>query len=68
MCPSRRERYHLTIDIMRPYMGFVEVKAMLGQEIQHLPVCIHVGFNRCNDSRLFIQSQIDMSILSFIYI
>ena len=51
MCLSRRERCPLAIDIMRPYMGFVEVKAMLGQEIHHLPVCIHVGFNRCNDSR-----------------
>ena len=66
MCPSRRERCPLTIDIMRPYMGIVEVKAMLGQEIQHLPVCIHVGFNRCNDSRLFIQLQMDMSIFHII--
>ena len=66
MCPSRRERCPLTIDIMRPYMGFVGVKAMhcnVGTRNPAFACMYTCRLQQVQRLKILIQMRMDMSIL-----
>ena len=66
MCPSRREWCPLTIDIMRPYMGFVGVKAMhcnVGTRNPAFACMYTCRLQQVQRLKILIQLRMDMSIV-----